>query len=115
MEISDAYEARGGAAVARSDAVAHAVEPRAGRVLVYWHQTLHAGETVGIGAHKYCVRSDVMFNRDPPECTAPNDLKAFELYMEARALEADGRAMEAVKLFMRASKLSPGIRKAFRM
>ena len=80
-----------GAAVARPESVAYAVQPRAGRVVVYWHQTLHAGETVGIGAHKYCVRSDVMFNRDPPECTAPNDLKAFELYMEARALEAGAK------------------------
>ena len=108
-------EARGGPAVARSDAVAHAVEPRAGRVLVYWHQTLHAGEPVGPGALKYCIRSDIMFERDPPQCTAPNDLEAFELYERARALEADGRTMEALPLFMRSAKISPGIRKAFRM
>ena len=115
-EQSDATCANAqGAAVARDEAVAYAVRPVAGRVVVYWHQTLHAGETVGAGALKYSVRSDVMFERDPPVCTAPNDLKAFELYQQARELEAAGEPMEALPLLMRASKLSPGIKHAYRL
>ena len=104
-----------GAAVARDEAVAYAVQPVAGRVLVYWHQTTHAGETVGPGALKYCVRSDVMFERDPPRLTAPNDLRAFELYQQAREMEAAGQPMEAMMLFRQASKASPGIKEAYRL
>ena len=95
--------------------VAYAVRPVAGRVLVYWHQTTHAGETVGPGALKYCVRSDVMFERDPPRLTAPNDLRAFELYQQAREMEAAGQPMEAMMLFRQASKASPGIKEAYRL
>ena len=57
----------------------------------------------------------VMFERDPPRCTEPNDLKAFDLYQRARELEATGKPMEALPLFMRAAKTSRGIKEAYRL
>ena len=42
-----------------------------------------------------------MFERDPPRLTAPNDPRAFELYQQAREMEAAGQPMEAMMLFSR--------------
>lgn len=115
-EQGDATELDGrGAAVARRDAVVYPCQPVTGRVLMYWHQVMHAGETVGKGCTKYCLRSDVMYTRDPPSCTEPHDLEAFALLQRARALEAEGRSMEAMGLFRRARRLSTGIARAFRL
>ena len=106
-------DAVSGARVSRPTSVVHAVRPEPGRGLYYWHQVLHAGETVGKGCVKYCLRTDVMFTRTPPECTEPHDQQAFELVREAGRLEGEGKAMEALKCYMRASKLSPGIAKVY--
>ena len=54
-------------------------------------QVLHAGERVGADSVKYCIRTDVMYRRDPPQCTEPNDLLAFELYQQVRAAPWRGR------------------------
>ena len=56
-----------------------------------------------------------MYRRNPPMCTEPNDLLAFELYQQARELDAAGEAMEAMRLFRRAAKLSEGIARAYRI
>ena len=108
-------DAQSGARVARADAVVHTIRPELGRALVYYHQTLHAGEPVGAGCAKYCLRTDVMYERSPPICTEPKDVKAFELILEARAKEAAGEPMEALPLYMRAKKLSAGIARAYRL
>lgn len=107
----DAYGAR----IARAQAVVHAVRPKPGRALMYYHQVLHAGETVGKGCHKYCLRTDVMYRRVPPRGTAPHDVQAFELVLQARAAEARGAPMEALPLYRRAAKLSLEIGRAFRL
>ena len=108
-------DAASGARVARPEAVVHAIRPQRGRALVYYHQVLHAGETVGANCTKFCLRTDVMFERCTPICTAPNDKLAFDLVMQARAREAAGVPMEALPLYMRAAKLSHGVAKAFRL
>ena len=108
-------DAQSGARVARTDAVVHTIRPELGRALVYYHQTLHAGEPVGAGCAKYCLRTDVMYERRPPICTEPKDVKAFELIVAARAKEAAGEPMEALPLYMRAKKLSDGIARAYRL
>ena len=82
---------------------------------MYYHQVLHAGETVGRGCVKYCLRSDVMYRRVEPICTAPKDIEAYELVVQARDLEAGGEPMAALPLYMRAAKLSQGIAKAYRL
>ena len=92
-----------------------AVEPNCGRAVMYYHQVLHAGQKVGPRSHKYCLRSDVMYVRKEPLCTAPKDLLAFQLVMEAKAHEAAGEPMEALPKYMRAAKISEGIAKAYRL
>ena len=74
-------------------------------------QVLHAGETVGKHACKYCLRSDVMYERRPALCTAPNDVAAYALVLEARAKEAGGAPMEALPLYMRAAKVSREVKR----
>ena len=76
---------------------------------------LHAGQTVGAGCHKYCLRTDVMYVRAKPTCTEPKDLLAYDLVQQARAFEAAGAPMDALPLYMRAAKLSDGIAKAYRL
>ena len=63
----DAQQSR----IAKPEAVVHAVAPNCGRAVMYYHQVLHAGQKVGRGCHKYCLRSDVMYVRKTPICTAP--------------------------------------------
>lgn len=101
-----------GARVAKPEAVLQSVAPLKGRALMYYHQVLHAGETVGKGSCKYCLRTDVMYERRPPVCTAPNDVQAYELVREARAREAAGEPMDAMKLYMRAAKMSHAVARA---
>lgn len=86
-----------------------AVVPRRGRAAVFYHNVLHEGYPVVDGHEKYILRADVLYRRDPPILTEPNDIAAFELYQKARLLEADGRANEAVKAFMSVKKLSKGV------
>ena len=74
---------------------------------------MHAGAPVGAGCAKYCVRSDVMYERVPPRLTAPNERRAFETYQEALALEAAGDAMAALPLYMRVGKLSAEVARVF--
>ncbi|MEM9072250.1 MAG: 2OG-Fe(II) oxygenase [Myxococcota bacterium] len=52
-------EAEGGATRFHTDAVT----PTPGRVLIFWHPTLHQGDPV-LGGHKYVLRTDIMFRRD---------------------------------------------------
>lgn len=101
-----------GARVARPEAILESVACRCGRALLYYHQVLHAGAPVGKNATKYCLRSDVMYERRPPICTLPKDLLAYDLVREARAKEAAGLPMEALPLYMRAAKQSPAVAKA---
>ena len=101
--------------VARPAAVLHAVRPHKGRALMYYHQQLHSGETVGAGCQKYCLRTDIMYRRREPLCTAPNDLEAFALVQRAGAHEAAGEVTEARACYRRAASLSRGIAKAYRL
>lgn len=104
-----------GARVARPEVVLHAVAPNRGRALMYYHQVLHAGAMVGEGATKYCLRTDVMYARCEPICTAPHDIEAFECILAARAKEAAGEPMDAIPLYKRAKRLSDGIARAYRL
>lgn len=101
--------------IARESFVAYAVRPICGRALIYWHEVLHAGEPVGPTSMKYCLRTDVMYVREPPICIEPNDLLAFDLLQEARRLEGMGRATDALSLLMKVRRLSRGIATAYRI
>lgn len=97
-----------------------AVAPRRGRAAVFYHNVLHEGAPVapsqGAEVHeKYIVRADVLYRRDPPILTEANDVRAFQLYQEARLLEADGRADEAVKKFQLVKKVSRGVAELYQL
>ncbi|CUG91575.1 2OG-Fe(II) oxygenase, putative [Bodo saltans] len=88
-----------------------AVAPTEGSASIFYYDVLHEGSPVaGGGNHeKYIIRADVLYRRNPPILTAPRDLDAFRFYQEARVLEANGNALEAVKKFQAVRKLSPGV------
>ena len=108
-------DAASGARVAKPSAIVHAISPECGRALVYYHQVLHAGAVVGRGCRKYCLRTDVMYRREPAQGTAPNDVEAWTLIQRARECEARGAPMEALPLYMRAKKLSKVVARAYRI
>ena len=68
------------------------------------------------GTEKYILRSDVMYHRQDPICTQPQDLEAYELYRRAIDLAGErGREAEALPLFQRAFRISPGLADVYGM
>eukprot|EP01125_Pyxidicula_operculata_P010250 TRINITY_DN3378_c0_g1_i1.p1 TRINITY_DN3378_c0_g1~~TRINITY_DN3378_c0_g1_i1.p1 ORF type:complete len:324 (+),score=37.36 TRINITY_DN3378_c0_g1_i1:2-973(+) len=86
-----------------------------GSALVFYHALVHEGEPVEKGSEKYFIRTDVMYKRDPPICTAPEDVEAFRLYELAKEMTNSGEVDEAMKLFKKAFKMSPAIADIFQM
>lgn len=91
--------------------------PRTGAAAVFFHDVLHEGTAVADGGQhrKYILRGDIMYRREPPLHDSPEDRAAFALYQEARVLEANGNAAEAVKKFMRVRKLSAAIADVYQL
>eukprot|EP00928_Gymnodinium_smaydae_P015328 TRINITY_DN15658_c0_g1_i1.p1 TRINITY_DN15658_c0_g1~~TRINITY_DN15658_c0_g1_i1.p1 ORF type:complete len:405 (-),score=112.94 TRINITY_DN15658_c0_g1_i1:20-1234(-) len=87
------------------------VPPKAGRMLVFYHRLMHEGVPA---AEKYIIRTDVLYRRDPEQCTAPEDVEAFRLYQEAQLLAERGDCDEAATLFRRAFRTSPALRRVYR-
>lgn len=81
------------------------VTPIKGRLAIFYHNVVHEGVAVGKGLEKFIIRGDIMYQRTPA-LGDENDLKAFDLYSQARELESNGQAMEAVTLFQRVKKMS---------
>lgn len=86
------------------------VQPIEGSALVFYHAHVHEGESVKSGSMKYFIRTDVLYKRKVPICTSPEDVRAFEMYREARAMDDP---MAAMQLFRRAFKLSPTLADIF--
>ena len=82
------------------------VQALKGRLAVFYHNVVHEGVAVGAGLEKFIIRGDVMYSRTPA-LGSERDLEAFALYTQARELESNGQAMEAVRLFQRVRKMSP--------
>eukprot|EP00698_Gefionella_okellyi_P001473 TRINITY_DN1140_c0_g1_i7.p1 TRINITY_DN1140_c0_g1~~TRINITY_DN1140_c0_g1_i7.p1 ORF type:complete len:288 (+),score=28.12 TRINITY_DN1140_c0_g1_i7:28-864(+) len=89
------------------------VVPQAGLALVFPHDRLHEGASLGSGV-KYLLRSDIMYRRrGVPACARaagePDDkyIEAVNLYQRASALERKGEAHEAMLLYRRAFKMCP--------
>jgi hypothetical protein len=56
---------------------------------------------------KYIIRSDIMYERDPPVVFSQHDDEAYRLFREAESLGEQGRVEESIPLFRKACKLSP--------
>ncbi|CAJ1442395.1 unnamed protein product [Effrenium voratum] len=83
------------------------VEPKPGRMLVFYHRLMHEGVPA---AEKYIIRTDVLYRRAPAVCTAPEDLEAFQMYQDAQLLAENGDCDGAARLFRSAFKRSPAIK-----
>lgn len=88
------------------------VAPRAGRMLVFYHRLMHEGVPA---KEKFILRTDVLYHREPEQCTAPEDIRAFEMYQEAQLQAEHGNCQEAADLFRRAFKTSPALAAVYKM
>ncbi|GBG32316.1 Hypothetical Protein FCC1311_085412 [Hondaea fermentalgiana] len=91
----------------RPDLVRFTAAPKAGRMVIFFHNIMHEGVPVGEEAEKYIIRSDVMYRRRDPICKTPRDNEAFRLYQEAQEVSVAGDCDAAMTLFRRAFKMSP--------
>lgn len=98
----------------KHEARAGAVHPKKGSAAFFYHSLLHEASPV-IAGQKYICRADLLYKRTPPILTAPDDLKAFQLYEKARITESEGNAMEACKMFQRVRSLSRGVAELYQL
>eukprot|EP00049_Salpingoeca_infusionum_P010076 m.170607 g.170607 ORF g.170607 m.170607 type:complete len:146 (-) comp14535_c1_seq2:1501-1938(-) len=83
--------------------------PIEGEAIAFYQDLPHEGAPVGDGHEKYIIRTDIFYERVDKICTAPNDIKAYEMFRKAEELETDGKSMEAAMMFRRCVKLSPAL------
>jgi len=62
---------------------------------------------------RYIIRTDIVYERRPAQCTLPEDQEAFRLYMEAQEKAEKSLCQEAMELFRRAFKMSAGLRRVY--
>jgi len=86
------------------------VAPRVGRILIFYHRLMHEGNPA---VEKYIIRTDCVYERRPALCTADEDKEAFRLYLEAQEKSEKGLCNEAMVLFRRAFRMSPGLSKIY--
>eukprot|EP00760_Papus_ankaliazontas_P005795 PhM_4_TR12769/c0_g1_i1/m.87925 len=93
--------------------IVHSLKPTAGSVAIFYHNVVHEGYSVGPGLTKYIIRNDVMFERTPRILDSEEDRRAFKMYEEARVLESESKVQEALEIFMKIRKISPGLAKLY--
>lgn len=86
--------------------VADRALPRAGNFLAFSQHLMHEGEPVGPGCVKYIIRTDVMYERIPPVCDGPDDLKAYQCFLDAGEAEGAKDYYRAGRLYSQVSRLS---------
>ena len=85
----------------------HEVLPVAGRMLIFKQHLVHEGVPPAESYQKYIIRSDLMYDRDPPLLKTPTDQEAYRLYQQAEQLSELGDTGESIMLFRKAIKMSP--------
>lgn len=85
-----------------------AVRPKKGSAAFFYYSLLHEAAPVEEG-QKYICRADLLYRRIPAIFTSEADMKAFNVYQEARLAESNGDAQRACELFQRVGKLSKGV------
>ena len=84
------------------------VKPEKGMCIVFNHHFLHEGDKVE--GFKFIMRSDVMYKREKmPENIPEHHFKAATLWVEGTNLEMQGKPMEAMEMFRKATKIWPQI------
>lgn len=74
------------------------IEARAGRMLIFEQSLVHEG-VPSLVLPKYIIRSDIIFERDPP---IDINEEAFSYYRKAEEVAEDGQVDESIKLFKKA-------------
>ncbi|CAM9242840.1 unnamed protein product [Ectocarpus fasciculatus] len=93
------------------EAIHSSVKAQKGDCLIFDHKILHEGQQVQSG-HKYIIRSEIMYKKEPPRSQSEDDLKmeqAVRLFNEGINLEEQHYVDDAIKLYRRAYKLCPAL------
>ncbi|KAH0475038.1 MAG: hypothetical protein KVP17_002137 [Porospora cf. gigantea B] len=88
------------------DNVVASVQPRAGRVLIFYHDDMHEAEAVGDGCSKRIIRTDIFYTRQPAILTSASDQNAYSLWQEGQLLAEKGEHDAATRCFRQAFKQS---------
>lgn len=112
-QVGNLVKDGGGRYTGQDEHVLATVETKVGRALCFFHNIMHEGCAVDLGCEKYIIRSDLMYERNPPICDAPKDQEAFELYQEADELAAQGKVEASMKLYRQCVKMSPALAKVY--
>ncbi|CAJ1021006.1 putative Phytanoyl-CoA dioxygenase (PhyH)/2OG-Fe(II) oxygenase superfamily [Leishmania utingensis] len=91
-----------------------AVHPKKGSAALFYCNLLHEGAPV-VQGYKYICRADLLYRRTPSILTSEADVKAFNLYQEARLAESHGDAERACQLYQRVRRLSNGVAALFQI
>lgn len=83
------------------------VLPKAGRALLFDQSLVHEGIPPTYPHCKHIIRSDIMYQRQPPICCEPSDEVAYSIFRQAEALAEEGKVTESLGLFQRAWRMSP--------
>lgn len=89
------------------DYISHAVDPRPGDAVIFYHKELHAGERLREGS-KTALLSTILFERDPksaPDLTE-NEKLGLRLFEEACLAEDSGDFNTAMQKYSRAYRLN---------
>ena len=81
----------------------------AGRMLIFHQSLVHEGVPPTFPHVKYIIRSDIMYTRTPPICDSTTDREAYRIFKLAEDIAESGCADEAIPLFRKALKMSPGL------
>jgi len=88
----------------------YGVQPKTGRLLLFYHEDMHEGEAVNSGHEKYIIRTDIVYVRSPEILTADADKEGYACWIEAQRLaEEDNDPQGCVLMLKRAFRLSPGL------
>lgn len=83
------------------------VQAKCGRILIFDQNLTHEGIPVKYPYKKYIIRSDIIYERQPPIFTSEIDKLAYKLFKQAEELSEQGQIDESIILFKKAIKMSP--------
>ncbi|KAH8584975.1 prolyl 4-hydroxylase alpha subunit [Cryptosporidium sp. chipmunk genotype I] len=89
------------------------VQPKAGRMVIFFIADMHEGEPLCSGYTKYILRTDILYKRVDPILTSEADQKAYVLWLKGKDLTYRGNLDEAKEIFRKVSEISPELATKF--
>jgi len=88
----------------------YGVQPKTGRLLLFYHEDMHEAEAVVDGHEKYIIRTDIVYRRTPEILTSDADTEAYQCWIESQRLaEEENDSQGCVMMLKKAFRLSPGL------